>query len=195
MKANFRSIVLILPLLLSSCVHKTNQAVIQPPLAPPIEDAPLPKPDNAPANLPPPVISLPDKAENQPPPTTPKQQPPPPEPKHRKPNKTTPAPAQTPTPGAQTADEASNAGPGVSAVGNLSSGDPGNVKDQAQSLITETEHGLSGINRKLNDQEAKTSAQIKEFLKEAKVALSTNDVDGARTLAMKAKVLLGELNQ
>jgi hypothetical protein len=46
----------------------------------------------------------------------------------------------------------------------------------------------------LNDQELKTSAQIREFLKQARAALATSDVDGANTLALKAKVLLTELN-
>ena len=47
MKARYlSSAVLVLPLLLSGCVHKTNQAQIQPRCLPPIEDAPLPKPDN-----------------------------------------------------------------------------------------------------------------------------------------------------
>ena len=197
MKANVRWIVMILPLLLSSCFHNKNtQTANQPALAPPIEDAPMPKPDNAPANLPPPVISLPDNTANQPAPTTPKPPPPAPAPKHnKKPTKTSPTPAQTPASGTQTAEEASNAGPGVPAIGNLSSGDPANMKEETQNLITETERGLNGINRKLNDQETKTSAQIREFLKQARAALSSNDVDGARTLAMKAKVLLGELSQ
>src|ERR1700692_376188 len=96
MKANVRCIGLILPLLLSSCVHKNNQALNQPPLAPPIEDTPLPKPDNAPANLPPPVISLPDKNANTTPPPAPKPETPAPAPKHKKSkNPQTQAPAST----------------------------------------------------------------------------------------------------
>ncbi len=196
MKAYVSSIVLVLPLLLSSCVHKTNQAQNQPPLAPPIEDTPLPKPDNAPANLPPPVISLPDKKDTQPVQPPPNPAPPAPAPKHKKTtNKTTPTPSQTPTPAAQTTEQASNSAPEVPATGKFGSGDPSNLKDETQNMITDTERGLNGINRKLNDQEAKTSAQIREFLKQARSALTTNDVDGAHTLALKAKVLLGELSQ
>ena len=37
--------------------------------------------------------------------------------------------------------------------------------------------------------------QIKEFLKQARTALASGDVDGANTLAKKAKALLGELSQ
>lgn len=198
MKAHFSSVVLVLPLLLCSCVHKTNQAQNQPPLAPPIEDTPLPKPDTAPANLPPPVISLPDKNPQPAETTTPPPAPQPP-PKKKKPSAGKPAnqpPSQTPAPSAQTTEQASNGNaPEVPAIGNFSSGDPSNLKDQTQTIISETERGLNGINRKLNDTEAKTSSQIREFLKQAKAALTTNDVDGAHTLATKAKVLLTELTQ
>ncbi len=194
MKAHVRSIVLILPLLLSSCLHKTNQALNQPALAPPIEDAPMPKPDSAPANLPPPVISLPDHKDTTPPPQTPKPATPTPEPKHKKPSNKN-VPSQTPNAAPQTGDQASNTGPGVPAAGNLSSGGTADLKDQTQNMITDTERTLNGINRKLNDQEAKTSAQIKEFLKQARAALTTNDVEGAHGLAVKAKVLMSELSQ
>jgi hypothetical protein len=193
MKLYLSSVVLMMPLLLCSCVHKTQQAQNQPPLAPPIEDAPLPKPDNAPANLPPPVISLPDKTPTQPAQTTP-QPPPQPPPKKKKPKNTAP-PASTPAPSAQTAEVASNNATPEPAAGNLSSGDSSNQKDETQSMITEVERGLKGINRKLNDTEAKTSAQIVEFLKQAEDALKTNDVVGAHNLAVKAKALLGELSQ
>ena len=193
MKSYFSSVVLIVPLLLSSCVHKTNQAQNQPPLAPPIEDSPLPKPDYAPANLPPPVISLPDKNPPQPAQTTPTPAPQPP-PKKKKPKNTAP-PVQTPTPAAGTTEVASNNPPTVPAVGNLSSGDPSNQKDETRNLITEVQRGVDGINRKLNDQETKTKDQIREFLKQAQEALKTNDVVGAHNLAVKAKALLGELNQ
>jgi hypothetical protein len=194
MKAYFSSVVLVLPLLLTSCVHKTNQAQNQAPLAPPIEDQPLPKPDNAPANLPPPVISLPDKNQAQPAQTT-TPPPAPQQPPKKKKTKSTNPPAQTPTPGAQTTDQAAVTPPEVPATGSFSTGDPANQKDETQNLINETQRGLDNINRKLNDQETKTSGQIREFLKQAKAALSSNDVTGAHNLAVKAKVLLGELAQ
>jgi hypothetical protein len=47
----------------------------------------------------------------------------------------------------------------------------------------------------LNDQEQKTAEHIREFLKQAKAALASGDVDGASTLAAKAKVLLSELQR
>src|SRR6516165_7160051 len=75
---------LLLPLLLSGCVHNKQTAKNQPPLAPPIEDAPPPKPNSAPTNLPPPVITVP--APTQPAATNTQPPPPPPKPKpHHKP--------------------------------------------------------------------------------------------------------------
>jgi ribosomal protein S20 len=61
--------------------------------------------------------------------------------------------------------------------------------------LTATERGLREIGRKLNDQEEKTAIQIREFVKQAHQALTTGDVDGANTLAAKAKVLLEELTK
>jgi ribosomal protein S20 len=83
----------------------------------------------------------------------------------------------------------------VSAIGQLSSGDASDLRQQTLNSITATERGLSGIGRRLNGQEQKTAAQIREFLKQARAALASGDVDGAHTLAAKAKVLLGELSE
>jgi len=62
-------------------------------------------------------------------------------------------------------------------------------------LITNTENGLNGIKRTLNAQEQETATQIRTFLTKAKQALGNEDLDGAHTLATKAKVLLDELNK
>jgi hypothetical protein len=83
----------------------------------------------------------------------------------------------------------------VSAIGQLSPGDPSDLRQQTVESISSTEHGLKDINRPLSDQEQKTVAQIKEFLKQARTALISGDVDGAHTLAVKAKVLFGEISQ
>jgi outer membrane biosynthesis protein TonB len=192
MKLHFERAALLLPLLLSGCVHRHNTAQNQPVLAPPIEDAPLGKPDNAPVNLPPPVITVPTppppKVTNAPP-AQPK-----PTPKHRKPK-----PADQPAPAPADQDNtqvATNTPPGeVSAAGSFSTGEPPDLRKETDTTISDTERGLNGITRQLSDQEKKTSAQIREFLKQAKAALTTGDVDGAHTLAQKAKVLLAELTQ
>jgi hypothetical protein len=83
--------------------------------------------------------------------------------------------------------------PGVSALGELSSGDPTNLRQQTEDSIASIERALNSINRPLNDSELKTANQIREFLKQAKAALASGDVEGAHTLAAKAQVLLTEL--
>jgi hypothetical protein len=127
---------------------------------------------------PPPTTKSNANAQTQPPPKPPA--------KHKKPAAVAPPP---PTQQAATGDS------GVSAIGQLSSGAPSNQRQQTLDSIAATERGLAGITRSLSDQEQKTAAQIKEWLKQAHNALDSGDVDGAHTLAAKAKALLTELNQ
>lgn len=184
MKRYIACTALLASLALAGCEHKQNAAQNQPALAPPIEDTPPPKPDTAPKNLPPPVITVPAPAQ----PTTSTAEPPPPAPKpkptHHKPKQTDQQPTQMASNGSA---------PEVSAAGQFSTGAPGDLRQQTSDSISETERGLNGITRKLSDQEQKTSGQIREYLKQAKTALGSGDVDGAHTLAQKAKVLLDEL--
>jgi hypothetical protein len=182
MKTPARLAAWLIPFLLVGCTHRNAQQVQ--PLAPPIEDTPPPKPSLAPTDLPPPVVTVPPQtsstdanAQTQPPPKPPA--------RHKKPQQQPAQPTQ------QAATETS----GVSAIGQLSSGAPSDQKQQTSDSIAATERGLNGITRTLNDQEQKTAAQIREWLKQARAALGTGDVDGARTLAAKAKALLTELNQ
>lgn len=115
-----------------------------------------------------------------------KQEPIPPA-KHRRAPKANQQVASAPPPAAES--------PGVSAIGQLSSGEPSDQRHDTEDSITATERGLNGLGRALNDQEQKTAAQIREYIKQAREALLSGDVDGAKTLAAKAKVLLGELSQ
>jgi hypothetical protein len=179
MRLPARSAAWLLPLLLTGCIHKQAQVALSPPLAPPIEDIPPAKPEPAPVNLPPPEVTLPVQqpvADATPPPAEPPKK----VVRRKKPQNTNP-------------QQASN-GSEVSAIGQLSTADPPNMRQQTDSLIESTEKTLNGINRSLSDQEQKTAAQIREFIKEARAALSSGDVDGAHTLAIKAKVLLDELH-
>jgi hypothetical protein len=116
-------------------------------------------------------------------------------PKHHrtKPPNSPPANAASGQQPPQVAAEA--APPEVSANGNFATSEDSGSKKQAEDAIDTVEKGLNGIGRKLNDQEEKTSTQIKEFLKQARTALSSGDVKGAQGLADKAKTLLGELSQ
>jgi ribosomal protein S20 len=175
-----KGVLWLLPLMLSACVgHKTDQAQVEP-LAPPIVDAPPVKPAT-PTDLPPPVVNAPAQAPTT---TTPTPQA---EPEQ-------PAPRKKP-PVAKPPEQASNDNPGVSAIGQLSTGDPSDLRKQTVNSLTATERGLQNIGRKLNDQEEKTAIQIREFVKQARQALTSGDVDGANTLASKAKVLLEELTR
>jgi hypothetical protein len=121
---------------------------------------------------------------------TPPQPPPQAPPKHKKPK-----PAQPTEQNTQLATNNLPPAPEVSAAGNFSTGEPADLKKQTSVSIDDTEKGLNGITRALSDQEKKTSAQIREFIKQARAALTAGDVDGAHTLAQKAKVLLAELQQ
>lgn len=172
-------------LLLAGCFHfhKTNQSQTQP-LAPPVVNATPSKPAPGP-DLTPPIATPP--ADIPPIPT-----PPPPEVKKQPVKHKKPAAAPQP---ASTTQQASIPNPGVSAIGQLSTGDPSDVRQQTLNSIAATERGLSALNHNLSDGDKKTADHIIEFLKKAKDALNTGDVDGAATLAAKAKVLLGELSK
>jgi outer membrane biosynthesis protein TonB len=191
MKFPARIAVWLLPLLLAGCFHRTQQAKVQP-LAPPIEDTPPPKPSPKPTDLPPPVISVPNQtpAQGEQAAAEPLPKPKPPV-RHKK----TPATGSQPAPNTSNSQVASNGTPSVSAIGKLSSGDPSDLKRETANSISAIEHSLNSIDRKLNDQETKTAGQIREYLKQARAALVSGDVDGAHTLAAKAKVLLGELSR
>ena len=176
--------------LAQGCDQKKPKAQPTQTLAPPIIDIPPTQPSTvSTADLPPPVIG---DTEPKPDPNATATKPPEPvkKPVHH--------PKKPPTPATPaTTQEAANANPNppaVSAIGQLSGGESGDLRAQTEETITSTEKGVNGITRKLNDGEVKTAAQIHEFLKQAREALTTGDVVGAHTLAVKAKVLLTELN-
>jgi len=181
MKLPLRSVAWLLPLLLTACFHKAPKTRVAP-LAPPVQAAPQAQPVQA-AEPPPPVAAAPAQlvAPVATAATQPQEKPKPPVAHHK--------------PAAKPAQVASSGSPGVSAIGQLSSGEPSDLRRQTSDSILATDRALNGIPRKLNDQEQRTAAQIREFLKQARAALASGDVDGARTLASKAKVLLGEINR
>jgi hypothetical protein len=81
------------------------------------------------------------------------------------------------------------------AIGQLTAGptqDTTGSRQQAASLIATTRHGVDSLHNLNGDQE-KTVVQIRSFLDQAQRALQKDDVDGAHTLATKAKTLLDEL--
>ncbi len=109
--------------------------------------------------------------------------------RHRRP------PAENTEDAAAAPDAAPPPNPVVSAIGQLSSGDPADSRLQMDNSITDIERRLNGINRTLSDSEQKTADHIREFLKQARAALASGDVEGAHTLAAKAQVLLAELTK
>ncbi len=198
--ASTAAVTAVLIVSLSGCGKKTKTAPppqAQAPVLPPSKMVYVP---NLPA-LPPP--SLWDVAVG----TTPEENP---EPVHphkvarRKPSVAKSAPVTDPTtPTTPTADKpapstqtATGTDTAVSPIGQLSStGETTNSqgRQDIERLIVDTENGLTGIKRTLSGEEQLTSTQIRTFLGKARQALNDNDLDGAQTLATKAKVLLEEL--
>jgi hypothetical protein len=70
--------------------------------------------------------------------------------------------------------------------------DSSGSRQQASDLIDTTQRGVNSLHNLSGDQN-KTVAQIRSFLDQAERALHNGDVDGAHTLATKAKTLLDEL--
>jgi len=183
MNMRARSVACLLPFFLTGCFHfhRTQKQQFQY-LAPPSTE---PKPSPEHPELPPSAIVIPEqplKADN----AAEVAQAPKPAAHHRR----TPKPVQQAVVTPPQAPET----PGVSAIGQLSTGEPGSDRRrETEDSLATTERSLNGMGRNLDDQEQKTAVQIREFLKQAREALNTNDVDGAYTLAAKAKVLLGEI--
>ena len=140
MKLAAKSVLWLLPLLLTACFHWPKRPQVQP-LAPPLGETTQPKPTTASVELPDSALTIPYE------PTAPSEQPkeaPKPPVRRRK-------PAAKPVPVQQAANPAP-ANPGVSAIGELSLGDAPDLRRQALDSMAATERGLNGIGRKLNDQ-------------------------------------------
>ena len=194
MKSRARNVLWLLPLFLTACAHEPKPQVRQQ-FAPPVST--VPKPPVVHPDLPVAVLTLPtveletdldsiiDAAAK-------------PAIKRKKPPVHTaqeaPESAQPSAPANQQASNEASSGE-VPAIGELSSGDPPDMRRETVDTLTDTERGLKDIGRSLNDKEEKTAAQIRQYIKQARKALDSGDVAGANTLAAKAKVLLSELNQ
>jgi hypothetical protein len=187
MKSAASRLAWLLPLVLCACAHTPPQTQIQA-MAPPIEEAP-PPPDIAPGTLPQTALEVPKTRQPVAVPPEPVKTPT----KHRKPAvKTAPQvpAAPAPTQNAEAAPPAEE-----NALGKFETPEAPDRKKETEASIAEIERGLNTLGRQLNSTESKTSTQIREFLKQARQALSTGDIDGASTLTKKAKTLLGELSQ
>ena len=109
-----------------------------------------------------------------------------------------PEPAQAAPQPAPTAQDATGPPSASSPIGQLSTagGDAGAAdRDTIAKLIDSTQRQLNAMKHPLNSQEQKIAAQIRTFLDHARESLKTNDLDGAQTLAVKAQLLLQELQK
>ena len=197
MKFNARSVAWLLPFVLTGCIHIGHRHPAQP-VAPPIDTASKSAPpavEHPPLDATIPSVPIASSAPIQPAAR------PRPRARHKKPangNSEQAGGSQQAPGNAQQvpaiAPPAAGEAPGVSAVGQLSSGEPSDLRQQTADSIAAIDRGLNGIGRQLSEPEQKTAAQIREYLKLAREALASGDVEGAHTLAAKAKVLLGELS-
>lgn len=189
MKGPVQCTAIVLALMLTGCFHRQPQPSPQP-VAPELAQTPPPAPT---------VPAAPVPAQETLPPT-------------QQPAVSTPpaGPVPAPAEGAaqlhhkkhsdrtatdQAATAATSSTPAVEAIGQLSTGGSGVDAQHVKESLDSTESSLKQITRNLNEQEQKTATQIREFIKQARAALDSGDADGARTLALKAKVLLAELSQ
>jgi hypothetical protein len=191
MKLHARNVVWLLPLFLTACFNRPHQQPVQQ-FAPPVSTVPKPPPVHP--ELPESAITIPSEpldtdtdailteaAKRVVRPRRP----------------VTKAPSEAPD-NAQSApgntQQAENESGEVPAIGTLSSGDPTDMRSETLVWITDTERGLKSIGRSLSGEEQKTVAQIRQYIRQARKALNSGDVEGAHTLAAKAKALLSELN-
>jgi hypothetical protein len=191
MKLHARNVAWLLPLFLTACFNRPHQQPIQQ-FAPPVGN--LPKPPAEHPELPAWAVILPEESldtdtdaivEEAAKPAV----------RHRKPaNKATPETADNAQSSSGNAQQSENESAEVPAIGTLSSGEPSDMKLETSTTISDTERGLKSIGRTLNGEEQKTAAQIRRYIREARKALTSGDVEGAHTLAAKAKALLSELN-
>lgn len=103
--------------------------------------------------------------------------------------KTTPAPE----PPVQVAS--AEPAPEATAIGALTSGGEANPKSQQETadMIATNEKRLNGLPAQLSDEQKAQISKVKNFQRQAQEALNSGDVEGAKTLATKAKLLLDDL--
>ena len=83
------------------------------------------------------------------------------------------------------------------ALGALSAGGESNPKSQqdANDLIASTERRLTALSKTTATQQEAQTREVQRFLQQARQALSTGDLEGAKTLATKAKLLMDDLEK
>lgn len=102
--------------------------------------------------------------------------------------KTSALPAEEPTPEPMT---------DAVAIGDLTAGGAANpqAQQQASDLIYSIERRLNGLPAQTVRRQRSQVNRVRNFWKQAKDALNSGDVEGATTLATKAKLLLDDLEK
>ncbi len=87
--------------------------------------------------------------------------------------------------------------PDTSVIGELSAGGVKKTETQqgAVGLISDSEKRLDRLSKEIQGQQRAQIRKVRYFLQQAQQALDTGDAEGAKTLAMKAKVLLDDLDK
>ena len=164
----------------TGCFHKKPKPAVLPQTTAPVALEPVP--DKAviePTPVPPSPVPT---ANTKPKPRTP-----------RRPKPATPPPAPAPTEVATTTPTPAD----TNAIGQLSTGGDTSdrAKSEARALISQTQKRLAALSPESARHHATAISQIRTFLRQADEALNSNDIDGARNLANKAKLLLDDIKK
>lgn len=191
----------------TGCRHKQPQTLPPPQAQAPAVTAPKPAPAPAPQTTQPVLQTAPQTAPASPPPSTPAT---PPETKtvqvphhrllHKKQTASTGSDASSNDVPASKDNSApvkrASTSSASAAIGQLSAADAGTSPDhgrETRDLIYATQSRLAHLTDEQKSQHRTSLLQVTSFLDQAKQALGAKDLDGAQTLANKAKILLDEL--
>ena len=83
------------------------------------------------------------------------------------------------------------------AIGALSTGGDSNPRSQqeAADMMASIEKRLNGLSAQVAETQKSQISKVRNFQKQAQEALGSGDVEGAKTLATKAKLLLDDIEQ
>jgi len=163
---------------LGGCHHKTMPLVLAQAAAAPVELEIPAEPANPPLVQPVPEVTVVIPT------------PPPP----KQPPRKKPAPAKEAQPPAQVASAAE---PAALAIGSLSNGGESTPQSQQQTkdLIAAIRRRLAALPARTASQQKSEISQVNRFLKQAQQALDSGDAEGANNLAVKAKLLMDDVEK
>jgi hypothetical protein len=171
----------------AGCQHKP--VFIAPPLAPVTVSVPPPthRDDGEPISEP----VEPEPSSNIPAETPPQ--------KPRRVKKPVSKPAATPVvvPPTQPQVASTEPAPEASIIGQLTLGGEVNsaARQQTQDLIKTTQQRVDGLSQDIQNKHPDQVKQVRYFLKQAVDAFKTGDIEGAKTLANKARILLDDIQR